>query len=255
MNVFICAFLLTVAYGSPIDPLPGSLIMVATGSSTNKSQVIDVSTSSTACENLPSYPFAMSKAAGGVVNGSPIICGGDRYIGGPTDSCHRFDRNANSWKLHSTMSSGRSSHGSTLVKDALFITGGYDGSIYLANTEYIYANGTVQSGPNLPLARRGHCSVTLHDGKVMILGAYYPSSLNRNVIIMDPADNTFATAPSLSYKREHAACTLFYSPLHNGRPVVLAAGGRYQATAEVYDYTIAKEWQKSMHLIISNMSL
>ena len=123
----------------------------------------------------------------------------------------------------------------------------------LATTEYIYANGTVQSGPNLPEARSGHCSVTLHDGKVMILGADYPSSLRRNVIIMDPADNSFSTGPALSYGREYAACTLFYSPLHNGRPVVLAAGGWEQTTAEVYDYTYANQWQTSMHLIISNM--
>ena len=228
--------------------------MVATGYPyTDKSQVIDVSSSSTACANLPSYPFAMSFAAGGVVNGSPIICGGYTSTGETTDSCHRFDRNANSWKLHSSMTSRRSEHASTVVKNALFITGGYDGSRYLATTEYIYANGTVQSGPNLPEARWGHCSVTLHDGRVMILGAWRPSSLWRNVIIMDPADNTFTTGPSMSYKRQYVACTLFNSPLHNGRPVVLAAGGSNQATAEVYDYTIANQWQTSMHLIISNM--
>ena len=142
------------------------------------------------------------------------------------------------------------------MKNALFITGGVDGSYnHIATTEYIYANGTVQSGPNLPEARSGHCSVTLHDGKVMILGADSPSSLRRNVIIMDPGDNSFATRPSMRYKRQFAACTLFYSPLHNGRPVVLAAGGRSrQATAEVYDYTtLANQWQTSMHLIVSNM--
>jgi hypothetical protein len=151
------------------------------------------------------------------------------------------------------MKSQRSSHASTVVNNALFITGGDDDSSTLATTEYIYANGTVQSGPNLPEARYGHCSVTLHDGKVMILGAIIPLSLYRNVIIMDPADNSFATRPSMSYKRVNAACTLFYSPLHNGRPVVLAAGGYKQATAEVYDYTYANQWQTSMHLIISNM--
>ena len=218
--------------------------MVATGyPDTDKSQVIDV-ISSTACVNLPSYPFAMYLAVGGVVNGSPIICGGWRSSGERTDSCHRFDRNANSWKLHSTMKSRRSGHASTVVKNALFITGGYDGSRDLATTEYIYANGTVQSGPNLPMARSGHCSVTLHDGKVMILGASYPLSLFRNVIIMDPADNSFTTGPSMSYERWSAACTLFNSPLHNGRPVVLAAGGLRQATAEVYDYTYAHHYLK-----------
>ena len=228
--------------------------MVATGSPrTDKSQVIDVSSSSTACANLPSYPFAMSSAAGGVVNGSPIICWGNIGSGEQTDSCHRFDRNANSWELHSSMKSRRDRHASTVVNNALFITGGHDGSSRLATTEYIYANGTFQSGPNLPEARWGHCSVTLHDGRVMILGAWRPSSLWRNVIIMDPADNTFTTGPSMSYKRQYVACTLFNSPLHNGRPVVLAAGGSNQATAEVYDYTIANQWQTSMHLIIYNM--
>ena len=152
------------------------------------------------------------------------------------------------------MKTRRAGHASTVMKNALFITGGVDGSYnHIATTEYIYANGTVQSGPNLPEARDGHCSVTLHDGKVMILGADYPYSLRKNVIIMDPADNSFATGPSMSYRRNNAACTLFNSPLHNGRPVVLAAGGWKQATAEVYDYTYANQWQTSMHLIISNM--
>jgi len=152
------------------------------------------------------------------------------------------------------MKSKRAFHASTVVNNALFISGGSaDGSSTLATTEYIYADGTVQSGPNLPVARAGPCSVTLHDGKVMILGAESPSSLRRNVIIMDPADNTFSTGHSLRYKRVDAACTLFYSPLHNGRPVVLAAGGEWQATAEVYDYTYANQWQTSMHLIIFNM--
>ena len=230
--------------------------MVATGSPypyTDKSQVIDVNTSSTACANLPSYPFAMVSAAGGVLNGSPIICGGWRSSGEQTVSCHRFDRNAKSWKLHSTMTSRRDEHASTVVKDALFITGGSDGSSTLASTEYIYANGTVQSGPNLPQARSGHCSVTLHDGKVMILGAQFPLSLRRNVIVMDPADNKFTTGPSLSYERDGATCTLFNSPLHNGRPVVLVVGGSFQPTAEVYDYTYANQWQTSMLFIISNM--
>jgi hypothetical protein len=183
-------------------------------------------------------------AAGGVVNGSPIICGGYRNIPSQeTESCHRFDRNSNSWKWHSSMKSRRSLHVSTVVKNALFITGGWDGSRDLATTEYIYANGTVQSGPNLPEARWGHCSVTLHDGKVMILGAGLLSSLYRNVIIMDPADNSFTTGPSQSYVKVNAACTLFHSPLHNGRPVVLVAGGINQATTEVYDYTYANQWQ------------
>ena len=94
--------------------------------------------------------------------------------------------------------------------------------------------------------------VTLHDGKVLILGANPNSpSLYKNVIIFDPAQNTFTTGPSLSYNRDNAACTLFNSSLHDNRPVVLAAGGWGQATAEVYDYTNDNAWQTSIHFIIS----
>ena len=133
------------------------------------------------------------------------------------------------------------------------MTGGLDGSwTTLSSTVFVYANGTVETGPQLPEARSGHCMVTLHDGKVLILGANPNSpSLYKNVIIFDPAQNTFTTGPSLSYNRDNAACTLFNSNLHDNRPVVLAAGGWGQATAEVYDYTNDNAWQTSIHFIIS----
>ncbi len=100
------------------------------------------------------------------------------------------------------MKSRRSYHAATVVKDALFISGGYyNGN--LASTEFIHADGTVTNGPNLPVARYGHCMVTLHDGKVIIIGGY-PSSLYKNVLVFDPADNSFTTGPSLSYNKRYA---------------------------------------------------
>ena len=237
--------------------ISGSLILVATGSDyTDKCQVIDVS-SSTSCGNLPSYPYSMYLAAGGVINNTPIICGGRISSGFPTqqESCYRFNENSNSWNLHCTMTSRRSIHAATVINDTLFISGGVDGSFNdLASTEFIHANGSVTSGPNLPVARHGHCMVTLHDSKVIIIGANYPTSLYKNVLVFDPADNSYTTRPSMSYERRNSACTLFHSDLHNGRPVVLAAGGIGQTTAEVYDYTTnSNQWETSIHLNISNV--
>merc|ERR1719319_1851864 len=113
------------------------------------------------------------------------------------------------------------------MKDTLFISGGTDGSSNLASTEFIHADGSVTNGPDLPVARNGHCMVTLHDSKVIIIGAWSPSSLYKNVLVYDPAktDNSYTPGPSMTYKRRRSACTLFHSDLHNGRPVVLAAGG------------------------------
>ena len=223
--------------------------MIATSNPSDICQVVNVNSSSTACSNLPSYPISTHAATGGLLNGSPTICGGSTS-GGISDSCYVFDKSKNSWKLHCSMKSGRSEHASTLVKDALFITGGHyqSSSSPLASSEYIYANGTVESGPDLPAGRWCHCMVTLHDDRVLILGAEAPGSLYRNVIIYDALDNSFTSGPSMNYNRRCAACTLFESPLHNGRPVVLVAGG-YGAgpTSEVYDYTNANnQWQTSI---------
>ena len=229
----------------------GPLILVATGGiqNTDKSQVLDVSSSSTFCSNLPSYPLSLHGAAGGVINGSPIICGG---TSGPHhQTCYRFEKITNSWKLHCSMESARAYHATSIVNGALFVTGGLNGG-NMASTEFIHANGNVTSGTNLPVARYGHCMVTLHDGKVMILGAANPTSQRKNVIIYDPEDNTYTNGPSMSYERRDSGCTLFNSALHNGRPVVLAAGGS-PATAEVYDYTNANQWQTSIHIIICNI--
>ena len=38
---------------------------------------------------------------------------------------------------------------------------------------------------------------------------------------------------------------LFYSPVHDNRPVVLVVGGAYENTAEVFDYTHSSSWEKS----------
>ena len=47
----------------------------------------------------------------------------------------------------------------------------------LASTELVKQDGTISYGTPLPAARANHCMVTLPDGNVMILGAYWPSSL------------------------------------------------------------------------------
>jgi hypothetical protein len=167
------------------------------------------------------------------------------------DSCYRFNENSNSWSLHCTMTVRRNSHAATVIHDTLFISGGNSGnfthSSTLASTEFIHANGSVTSGPNLPEARLKHCMVTLHDSKVMIIGGYSP------VLVFDTADNSYTTGPSMSYSRSSLACTLFHSDMHNGRPVVLAAGGSFKTTIEVYDYTNSNQWETSIHLNISNM--
>ena len=91
------------------------------------------------------------------------------YSVGVSKSCYLYNKTDNSWKPHSDLMSKRCYHKSALVKGALFMTGGLDGSwTTLSSTVFVYGNGTVETGPQLPEARSGHCMVTLHDGKVLI---------------------------------------------------------------------------------------
>ena len=147
--------------------------------------------------------------------------------------------------MHAKLKNKRKNHSSVVINEALWVLGGHG----LNSTEYIYVNGTVVAGPNLPVIISGHCSVTLNDGKVMIIGG--SSSLIpklRSVLIFSPNNNSFTTGPSLIHHRSNYACTHFYSPMHDNRPVVLSAGGKFQFKAEILDYTTANaKWEQSKH--------
>jgi len=233
-------------YGYP-DCSKGALILVATGSFKDHAQVVDMNSNNT-CTNLKEYPIRMLFASGGVVGGSPTICGGygdDLYSSDENrKECYAYHKSSNAWKLHANMESKRKFHSSVVMNGALWVLGGADIFPNLQSTEYIYANGTVVAGPNLPSGRFGNCPVTLHDGKVMIIGGFSSDPLN-TMLIFNPNNNSFIQGPSMIHERYYFACTLFYSPMHDNRPVVLSAGGEGQATAEVLDYTTANAvWEQ-----------
>ena len=216
-------------------------------------EVVDME-SSTSCLQLPTYPFKMAGASGGVINGSPMVCGGYKHSGFPKveSSCYSHDKELNIWKQHATMNQARYLHASVVIDNSLWVTGGVyqagNGLDTFKSTEFVRGDGTVTMGPDLPTARSGHCMVTLHDGKVMIIGGY-PTS--RDVLVFDQSNSEFTTGPSTLEKRSYIACTIFNSPLHGNRPIVLAAGGYdVSVRAEIFDYTITNEWQTSMYFLM-----
>ena len=54
----------------------------------------------------------------------------------------------------------------------MFISGGRGegsgASADKAETLFLSLDGTIKNGPNLPTTRRDHCSVELHDGRLVI---------------------------------------------------------------------------------------
>ena len=225
----------------------------AGGAGATTCQVIDVASSSY-CNNLASYPLQVADAsAGGVINGIPIICGG-RTSSGEVSACYAHNRTLDAWELFVDLAVARKRPASVLLNSgALWVTGGYkqghSPSSYLTSTELIFPNGTLKSGPDLPEPKLGHCMTKMHDGRVMIVGTSYHNQ-EQTVRIFDPSTGMWTNGPNLLFKRLFAACATFKSPLHGGRSVVIAAGGSGQATAEIYDYTVAgKSWEQSKTFI------
>ena len=226
--------------------ISGSLILVATGlgpwgGSQNYVGAIDPK-STASCSSLPSYPLSITYSVGGILNNAPLFCGG--YVSS-TDTvhseCYIHENNSNTWRLHANLKTKRYFSRIAPMNGGLWLIGGYNNGQRLSSTELVYPNGTVLYGPILPAPRSNHCVVTLHNGLIMIIGGW-PD--HKSVITFDPVNNLFNTGPSTNYDRKRSACTLFYSPMHNNRPVVLIAGGQSQTTSEIYDYTIASSWVK-----------
>merc|ERR1711970_1395953 len=120
----------------------------------------------------------MSAATGGLVNGSPVICGGygkakNESSNKMQSSCYSFDTPSQAWKLLAEMNSKRYYPSSVVTNEGLWVTGGFNAdNSNLASTEYIYINGSVINGPNLPSVRSDHCMVTLPDGNILMMGGY-----------------------------------------------------------------------------------
>jgi len=225
----------------------GSLILVETGIYGTRyrddSQVVDIS-STKSCPKLSSYPIKLTGATGGILNGSPLLCGG--VTGSFQSACYKHDKFSNEWTLLTNMKTERYGASCVITNGALWVAGGSsNGNTGLSSSELIYADGTKKDGPGLPAARHGHCMTTLDDGNIIMIGGF-PSSNHKSVLIYNPEDNfSFVTGPSTIYDRRQSACLLFYSPMYNKRPVVLLAGGTGQSTVEILDYTnVNATWEQ-----------
>ena len=87
----------------------------------------------------------------------------------------------------------------------------------------------------------------------MVLGGGPSSKVWKSAIEFDPINGSFRSLPSLTSKRTSVfGCAVFNSSFHGGRPVVLAAGGKYQATAEILDFTQPGSTWSQSKIIIHN---
>merc|ERR1712025_1073481 len=114
--------------------------------------------------------------------------------------------------------------GINLGDDCIWITGGQDRPSYsVDSTEYLFTNGTSIDGPRLPYKLYEHCTVKLPNGTVFFIGGHRSENKTKT-FTMDPESGSTIMGPELLHNRRRAGCAIWYSPAHEGRPVVIAIG-------------------------------
>lgn len=146
------------------------------------------------------------------------------------------------WTSGPTMSTARSRHTATRLRDGrVLIAGGYGGSAALKSTLLCDATGSsCTAAADMALARYDHAAVLLGNGKVLVAGGNQGAGAIKGAEIFDPATGTWSTAAGMNARRTNFTMTLLGNGLSND--VVLVAGGAggggsAVSTAEIYDPT------------------
>jgi hypothetical protein len=190
------------------------------GSTSVKSEVIDLEDASNICQNLEDYPIGVWVAVGGLLNqGDPLICGGG-YPG--TNVCYVVNQPGQS----SGMLEERGYSASlTLNSSHLWVTGGYNGNGWLNTSEFVSIGQPSVKGPDLPYAVYLHCLVRVNSSTALLCGGRNNGGYLNECHYMDLEDHSWSQGPSMMTKRRDHSCGIFKSAAHQGRNVVIAAGG------------------------------
>ena len=142
--------------------------------------------------------------------------------------------------------------GTDPANDKLWILGGHNNQVsghLLDTSEFLHADGTVSAGPNLPTKESGYCAVQLINsdgtpGNVLYMGGNQ-SEDRKKVWLYDISTDTITSDHStMLFDHSLCSCTIFYSPKHEGRPVVYMGPGEFSNNQpEILDYEMTTTWE------------
>jgi hypothetical protein len=142
------------------------------------------------------------------------------------------------------------------LQNKLITFGGLDNNINTVKavkTVYnIDENGSVTKGTDLPSERYQHCSVVLDSEIILIAGGYDDNDTALSTTwIFNVTNESYIPGPDMFIKRVKFGCSVFYSPAHDLRPVVIVVGGMgeeygYLEQNFIWDYTKSNTtWESS----------
>ena len=190
----------------------GSKILVITGFPTNDGtnlEIVDIKDSNYHCTKDASFPVKLVAATGGLINDTPLVCGGNDYTNfkNPTSDCFVLDNSGTGWSKKGGLLEPRKNAGQNFVviNGKLILSGGYGSAGPLTSIEMVSPDASaVKLSVNLPKGLQGHCQVQWDDTTVMIIGGY-DTSLSAATYFVD-VDSEMIDGPTLNTARFIHSC-------------------------------------------------
>ena len=191
-------------------------------------------------DNVPT----VSVATGGLLQNSPIVCGGKNEIWNDSQDCVVIGQPKRK------MIEKRSGAASVAIdQNTLWIVGGQNGND-LRSTEFIKLGQPSVKGPDLPFAISYHSMIQYDKKSIYIIGGGQNGLLFKNTWIVDPTNEFKITkGPSLNNGRSHHSCAKMTL---NGRTILVVAGGDGYGgvldSVEILDPSENNIWTQGLYL-------
>ena len=133
-----------------------------------KSEVLDLSNPSKACQPWEDHPTGTKYAAGALVDNQVILCGGDTPGYGYSTDCHLISPTITTEAVIS-LNVGSAYSAAIEFQEKLLLSGGFGDDGDLNRTEFIDLTQTYP-GPDLPYPVKSHCLIKTGNDDFMLTG-------------------------------------------------------------------------------------
>jgi len=191
------------------------------------------------CQPFLDYPFqydsGFGSATGVSTDENMIICGG-HYA--RTRKCMIY-RKGKGWSKLANMGVPRSQSASVPIPGGILVSGGYDGVNFLKSNLIVSTDGSVQKGGELPEPRNGHCLVEYQGQIISTGGGAFGKEFSNVWMFNNKEEFSLVKETQMKQKRYNHGCGIFYSNKHDGRPLLVVAGGWTdgERSSEFWDFT------------------
>ena len=191
--------------------------------------------------NVPRVDFA----TGGLLQNSPIVCGGFEVNYSISRDCVAIEQP----EMKRNMTEKRTEAASVaLDQNILWIVGGHDEHYNdLRTTEFIKLGQSSVKGPHLPFTINGHSMIQYNEKSIYIIGGTQNGSISKKTWIVDPTNVLqIKEGPSLKNGRVGHGCAKMTL---NGRTILVVAGG-FGAwdSVEILDPSGSNVWTPGLYL-------